>query len=188
MQVPATLTSSIEGLKQHGLRIFCVFLTALCAVEGTRMLLQSRATDARWGGWYLLVVGLLISFGIFAKETDGTDQSRDTSKSAHGSEASGDDQMASRTPMAEEPNAEPVQKRTRYAAIFFAAALVYAWALPWVGFAIANALFVAAYLLIIDKQRWFVAVGIAVVVDVVLVIGMGLLGVFLPTGVYGLSF
>lgn len=196
MQVPALITSSAERLKQRGLPIFCTFLTALCAVEGTRMALQNHATDARWGGWYLLVVGVLISFGIFANDiTDTTDISESGAASGSGTRVESSPRAEGTNPAVDDHMAvliaaeqAPVQKHTRYAVIFFAAALTYAWALPWVGFAIANALFVAAYLLIIDKQRWFVAVGIAVVVDVVLVIGMGLLGVFLPTGVLGLGF
>jgi hypothetical protein len=129
--------------------------------ESLRLILGGRTSEARAGGWYLLMVSALIAVGALAR--------------------------ADRVPASKEE--EPERKgHAREAVVFFVATFVFAWALPWVGFAVANGLFVAAYLRWVDHRRWWHAVLIAAVVDAFLVIGLKLIDVVLPTGVLGIGF
>ena len=160
-------------MDQLGLPIFCVFLGLVAASEALRLILQGDTTEARFGGWYLMVVSLLVASGVLVTTSDAPRGSDSVEESPGG------DGVVESTVR---------QSHLREAVIFFAAAFVYAWALPWIGFALANALFITAFLILIDHRRWFVALTFAVIVDIAMVVGMDALNVLLPTGVIGLPF
>lgn len=164
-------------LRPWSLQIGCAVLAIVGAGESLRLILGGATPEARWGGWYLLVVSALVAVGVLARPEGAT--------------AAPPAAAAALDPGAPEPASDEHPERMnhgRAAVIFFIAAFIFAWALPWVGFAVANGLFVAAYLVWVDRRRWYVAIGIAVLVDAGLVGGLHFLDVFLPTGVLGLGF
>lgn len=164
---------AVQRLRGRGFPVACGVLALVSGSEAVRLILQGDSQSTRWSGWYLMVVSVLVASGALVGSADA-DPSPSAAESTSADE--GEDAPSAAT------------SYTREAVIFFIAAFVYAWALPWVGFAVANAAFVAAYLLFIDHRRWYVAVSIALVVDLCLVVGMDRLNVLLPTGVLGLGF
>lgn len=148
----------------RGQSLLFLVLAAVGATESLRLILGGGTTETRGSGWYLLVVTGLVVAGVFARP----ERSATPARGMH--------EETSR----EEPHGS---RHTRDAVIFFAAASGFAWALPWVGFAVANGLFVAAYLVWVDHRRWWFAIVAAAVTDAVLVVGMHLLRVSLPAGV-----
>ncbi|MER7604748.1 hypothetical protein [Nocardioides sp. NPDC127503] len=171
-------------ISQLGFPIFCIFLGLVGASEALRLVLQGETGEARYGGWYLMVVSALVASGALVRTPDATQDAGD-SEIPQAPEDSG---SAGAIPVGEDDSDVMTQSHVREAVIFFAAVFVYAWALPWIGFALANALFITAFLILIDHRRWFVAITLAVIVDVVIVVGMDALNVLLPTGVIGLPF
>lgn len=151
-----------------GLPIFFAASATAGLTESMRLILTGDTSEARAGGWYLLMVSALVAVGALARP----------------------DRVTAKPPALVDPApGDDPEKRSyaREAVTFFAATVVFAWALPWVGFAVANGLFVAAYLVWIDRRRWWRAVLIAVLVDACLVVGLRLIDVALPRGVLGIG-
>jgi hypothetical protein len=164
-----------QDLRRWGLPAFCGVLAAIGTAESMRLLVAGQSTfESRWGGWYLLVVSAFVAAGALAKPESNVPLTPSTLRSDGQAPAPEDPPPPSRT-----------GSRTRDAILLFALTLLFAWALPWVGFALANAVFICAYLVWIDRRSWRVAIAIAVLTDVVLVGGLHLLDVLLPTGVIG---
>ncbi|TCC32210.1 tripartite tricarboxylate transporter TctB family protein [Kribbella sindirgiensis] len=158
-----------------GLPILFAVLAAVGVAESLRLILVGATSEARAGGWYLLLVSMLIAVGALARPDRAA-----TKPPA----VPGPDVVAPESSVQAEP-----ERRTHAhkAVIFFVATVAFAWALPWVGFAVANGFFVAAYLIWIDHRRWWHALLIAVVVDACLVTGLRLIDVVLPSGVLGIG-
>lgn len=158
------------------LPLFFAVLAAVGTGEALRLILKGDTSEARAGGWYLLLVSALIALGA----------------SGRPDRATGAPPAAAAVTEREEPEVSDSgsqrKNRTREAVIFFVSAFTFAWALPWVGFAVANGLFVTAYLVFVDHRRWWNALWIAALVDACLIFGLRLLDVVLPTGVFGLGF
>lgn len=159
-------STSLE-FRPRGLVLFCAILTAVALSEALRLILHGATTQVRWGGWYLLAVSALIALGALP--------SSDSRRAAAPPAENSTDRVA--------PGGTP----RRNVAVFFVSVIVFAWALPWVGFAIANFVFVSVYLKVIDRRPWHTSLAVAAIVDSCLVLGMDRLNVLLPAGVFGIG-
>jgi hypothetical protein len=201
----ATRTVALTGWAwRWGLQTACAALAVVGGAEAARLLRAGDTDLERSGGWYLLVVSGLVALGIFARPVAGGERSTMAEGGlavsiAIADSATTDRAVGSVSPSAGSPaDPEPADPETadgtatkvshaREAVIFFAAAVAFAWALPRLGFAIANGLFIALYLIFVDHRAWYKALLIAALVDGGIVVAMNSLQVVLPRGVFGLE-
>ena len=152
-------------LRRFGIPTALLMVAAVAFVDGLRLVLDATtARPSAPAGWYLCIVAaVLAATAVLALVRDG-----------------GTDITDSATPSA-------AADRDGLAQAWRAIALMvlYAYALPWVGFAITTGVFAMVYLRWIGRYSVVRVVAYGLAMDVATVVLFDQAGVLLPAGAYG---
>jgi hypothetical protein len=187
-------------------------VAVLAIVDGLRVALAGQTAEERLTGWYLVGLGVVLIATTLLAARQGTgaasgsadpsaaEAAPETTASAAESAALGLEGDTGARPTAERrpdtPTASdvaagegaaagtaPADRRvTSRVAGFLALVAGYIVALPWIGFAATNGLFLVLYLKFVAGYGWGRTLGYALVIDAVSVFFFTRVGVILPTG------
>lgn len=151
-------------VRRFGVPTGLLLVAIVAFTDGVRLILD--ATSARPSapaGWYLCTVAAVLAVtAVLATARDG-DDARDATTPAEAADGDG------------------LTQAWRAIALM----VLYAYALPWVGFAITTAVFALAYLRWVARYSVVRALAYGLAMDVVAVVLFDRAGVVLPTGAYG---
>jgi len=188
----------IGALQQNSMwapRAFAALLTVIATAEGLRIILTGADSEIRYGGWYLLVVAAALATGIFVREempdvssVDSVEPEAEPISQPLLPEALPGAATAAVSQVGLDRDTPSQRVLLGRAVVLFAAAIAFAIAMPWIGFAPATLLFLLVYFRWISDIHWPRTTIYALITSFALVGGFALLSVRMPRGIFGLPF
>lgn len=157
-------------------------VAVLAVADGLRIVTTGRPGDAQ-SGWFVFAVGLCFAFFVIISSPW-----REIRESFSPASRPGTDTEAGHEATGTETEIAQSQRNPYLRQVLVALGLVIIWALalPWIGFAISNALFLASFMMLVGRRKALTSILLALIISAAVAYGFSAMGVFLPRGVFGI--
>ncbi|MCP9002066.1 tripartite tricarboxylate transporter TctB family protein [Pseudarthrobacter sp. RMG13] len=167
-------------IRQLGVPVVLLAIALLTIADGLRIVTSGQDNQS---GFFILAIGLcFVLFIIISSPLARIGRPRRLPQGT--SALAGEEIMPipQTDPAAEEQPAGYMKQ------VLIAVALIIVWALalPWIGFAISNGLFLIAFMILVGRRKILSSVLLGAVIGAGTAFGFSALGVVLPQGIFGI--
>jgi hypothetical protein len=164
-------------IRQLGVPIVLLAIALLTIADGLRIVTSGLDSQS---GFFILAIGLCFALFIIISSPLGRIRRLPQERS---SPASDEMPPVSQTDFQAEEQPVGYMKQ-----VLIAVALIIVWALalPWIGFAISNGIFLIAFMILVGRRKALSSVLLGAVIGAGTAFGFSALGVVLPQGIFGI--
>jgi hypothetical protein len=173
-------------VRELGIPVILLVIALLTIIDGLRIVMsgQQAGQDSQ-SGFFILALGVAFTLFIIISSPFGQIR-RQLQKhpTPTPEEMTAPDEIGADTQT--EPATEETPRYMRQVLTAIALIVVWALALPWIGFAITNGLFLTAFMILVGRRKILSSVLLGLIIGIVTAMGFSALGVVLPQGIFGI--
>ncbi|TPV51106.1 tripartite tricarboxylate transporter TctB family protein [Pseudarthrobacter phenanthrenivorans] len=174
--------TSLRAIVNLAIPAVLLVIAALAVIDGLRVVTTGRPGDAQ-SGWFVVALGVCLAFFVIISSQWREIRESFSSPSRHGADVEAGTKAANT-----EADAGQGQRNPYLRQVLLALGLIIIWALalPWLGFAISSALFLASFMMLVGRRKVMTSILLALIISAVTAYGFSAMGVFLPRGIFGI--
>lgn len=179
---PQVKGTSLRAVVNLAIPAVLLVIAALAVVDGLRIVTTGRPGDAQ-SGWFVFTLGVCFAFFVIISSPWREIRESFSPTSRHGRNGeAGHEATGTEAGMAQS------QRNPYLKQVLVALGLIIIWALalPWIGFAVSNALFLASFMMLVGRRKVLTSILLALIISAVTAYGFSAMGVFLPRGIFGI--
>lgn len=157
-------------------------IAALAVTDGLRIVTAGRPGSAQ-SGWFVFALGICFAFFVIISSPW-----REIKESFSPTFRHGNDSETGHEDTGTEAEPAQSQRNPYLKQVLVALGLIVIWALalPWIGFAVSNALFLASFMMLVGRRNILTSILLALIISAATAYGFSAMGVFLPRGIFGI--